>query len=487
LFGQQAVITWQEKPATLNFIEDITIRKESEQALRERETKLNSIFVAAPVGISIVVDRIFEEVNDSFCSMTGYSRDELIHRNARIIYKSDNEYEKMGRFFYENINAAEVRSAETHFVRKDGIIIDVLLRAVPLDPSNFSKGMTFAALDITELKRVERTIRENEERYHRLVETSPDSIVMYDVSGNLITVNQKTADLYGVESPEQFITEAKNVLNILPEEDRLKAVQNFRQTVATGKSVNNEYSIICKGGSLLPVEINSSMVAGPDGRPIAFISVVRDITDRKASEEALHESESKFRDLTEKSVVGVYLIQDGFFKYINLKFAQLLGYTIDEIIDKVRPEDITFPQDWPTVKENLQKRFSGELDFMNYEFRVRRKNGEVKNVEVYSSRTTYKGRPAVIGTLLDITERKQSENKIIESEQALRAILSASPIGIGRIRDRVFEWVNDSMCHITGYSFDELIGRNTRFLYPENEGYINTGSVLYGLLPKPSV
>jgi PAS domain S-box-containing protein len=473
------IITWQDRSATLNFIEDITTRKESERALRDRETKLNSIFVAAPVGISIVVNRTFEEVNDSFCSMIGYSRDELIHKNARMIYESDDEYEKMGQFFYENINGTEVRSTETYFIRKDGMVIDALLRAVPLDPSDFSKGMTFAALDITELKRVERTIRESEERYHRLVETSPDSIVMYDVSGNLITVNQKTADLYGVESPEQFIIEAKNVLNILPEEDRLKAVQNFRQTIATGKSANNEYSIIRKDGSLLPVEINSSMVAGSDGRSIAFISVVRDITDRKASEEALRESESKFRDLTEKSVVGVYLIQDDVFKYINLKFAQLLEYTIDEFIDKVTPEDIIFPQDWPTVKENLQKRFSGELDFMNYEFRIRRKNGEIRNVEAYSSRTTYKGKPAVIGTLLDITDRKKSERRIIESEQAVRAILSASPIGIGRIRDRVFEWVNDSMCHITGYAFEEMVGKNTRFLYRDDKDYESTGSTLY--------
>ena len=472
-------ITWDDRPATLNFIDDITELKQSEQALRERETKLNSIFLAAPVGISILINRIFEEVNDSFCSMMGYSRDDLIHQNARMIYETDDEYERVGRIFYENISIAEVRSAETCFIRKDGTVIDVLLRAVPLDSFDLSKGMTFAALDITEQKRVERAIRESEERYHRLVETSPDSIVMYDVSGNFITVNQKTADLYGVESPEQFISEAKNALNILPEKDRLKAVQNFRQTVATGKSVNNEYSIIRKDGSLLPVEINSSMVAGPDGRPIAFISVVRDITDRKASEEALHESESKFRDLVEKSIAGVYIVQDDIFKYVNLAAAQMVGYTTDEIIDKIKPENIIHPEDWPFVRESLLKRLSGESESLHYEFRLRTKDGNVKNVEVYSARTIHKGKPAVIGTLLDITERKQSENKIIESEQALRAILSASPIGIGRLRDRAFEWVNDSMCHITGYSFDELIGRNTRFLYPENEDYINTGSVLY--------
>lgn len=473
------VITWQERPATLNFIEDVTSRKESEEILREREAKLNSIFAAAPVGISIVADRIFEEVNDSFCSMIGYSREELLHKNARMLYKTDDEYNKIGQFFYKNTGCAEVRAAETQFVRNDGAVIDVLLRAMPLDPSDFSKGMTFAALDITEQKRVERTIRESEERYHRLVETSPDAIVMYDSNGDLITVNQKTADFYGVESPERFLAEVKNVLSILPDEDRVKAVQNFRQTVATGKSANNEYSIICKDGSLLPVEIKSSIVGGSEGQAIAFISVVRDITKRKQAEEALHESESKFRDLVEKSIAGVYIIQDGIFQYVNMAAATMMGYEANEIIGKMTPMDTTLPEDWPVVRESINKRLSGESDSSHYEFRIKTRKGDVKTIEVFSSRTVHKGIPAVIGTMLDITERKQSENKIIESEQALKAILSASPIGIGRIRNRIFEWVNDSMCHITGYSFEELIRKNTRFLYPDEEDYTKTGEILY--------
>lgn len=217
-------IMWNDKPATLNFIDDITELKQSEHALREREAKLNSIFLAAPVGITIVTNRIFEEINDSFCTMVGYSREELLHKNARMLYKTDDEFNKVGQIFYENVSGTEVCMAETQFIRKDGTAIDVLLRAVPLDPSDLSKGMTFAALDITEQKRVEKAIRESQERYHRLVETSPDSIVMYDTNGDLITVNQKTADLYGVKSPEQFVTEVKNILCILPRDDRLKAV-----------------------------------------------------------------------------------------------------------------------------------------------------------------------------------------------------------------------------------------------------------------------
>jgi len=473
------VIRCQERPATLNFIEDITNRKKSEMALREREAKLNSIFLAAPVGITIVTERIFEEINDSFCTMVDYTREELLNKNARMLYKTDDEYNKVGQIFYENVSGTEVCMAETHFLRKDGTAIDVMLRGVPLDPSDLSKGMTFAALDITEQKRVEKTIRESQERYHRLVETSPDSIVMYDTNGDLITVNQKTADLYGVESPEQFLAEVKNVLCILSKEDYLKAVRSLRETAVTGKSVTSEYSIICKNGSELPVEINSSLVNGADGKPKAFISVVRDITERKQAEVALYESESKFRDLVEKSIAGVYIIQDGIFQYVNTSAATMMGYETNEIIGKMTPMDTTLPEDWPVVKESINKRLSGESDSSHYEFRIKRKNGDVKTIEVFSSRTVHKGKPAVIGTMLDITERKQSENRIVESEQALRAILSASPIGIGRIRDRIFEWVNESMCHITGYSFEELIGKNTRFLYPEDEDYRITGEILY--------
>ena len=189
-----------------------------------------------------------------------------------------------------------------------------------------------------------------------------------------------------------------------------------------------------------------------------------EIIERRHAEEALQESENKFRDLSEKSIVGVYLIQDGVFKYANPKLAEIFGYTIDELIDKRGPEDLVLPEDWPIVEENLRKRISGEIESINYDFRGITKNKETIYVEVYGTRTTYGGRPAVIGTLLDITVRKKAE--------AVRAFLAnitehaTDAIEGIDLDTNIVSW-NSGAETLFGYSAHEVIGRPHSFIVPK--------------------
>lgn len=134
--------------------------------------------------------------------------------------------------------------------------------------------------------------------------------------------------------------------------------------------------------------------------------------ERKRSEEALLESEQKFRDLAEKSLVGIYLIQNEAFKYVNPKLAEIFEYTVEELIDKKSPRDLTVPEDWPIIEESLEKRISGEIKEAHYNFRGIKKNKDIIYLESYGVRTMYKGQTAVIGTMLDITKRKQMEEEI---------------------------------------------------------------------------
>jgi hypothetical protein len=160
------------------------------------------------------------------------------------------------------------------------------------------------------------------------------------------------------------------------------------------------------------LSITTSPILDAKGGVSRVVHVVRDITEAKKAEDRLRESEFKFRSLAEKSLVGVYLIQKGVFKYANPKLAEIFGYSVDELINKKGPGDLTLPEDWPVVRKNLQKRISGKVESLRYEFRGVKKNGEIINLEVYGSRTMYRGRPAVVGTLLDITERKRAEAEL---------------------------------------------------------------------------
>jgi PAS domain S-box-containing protein len=135
------------------FFRDISERKKAETALRDSEKKMQSIFRAAPTGIGVVVDRVFTEVNHRVCAITGYSRDELLGRSARMVYPSDAEFEAVGRIKYGQIAKDGIGTVETRWKRKDGTVIDVLLSSAPIDPADLSRGVTFTVLDITERKR----------------------------------------------------------------------------------------------------------------------------------------------------------------------------------------------------------------------------------------------------------------------------------------------------------------------------------------------
>jgi len=137
---------------------------------------------------------------------------------------------------------------------------------------------------------------------------------------------------------------------------------------------------------------------------------------------ALEQSEAKFRELADKSVIGVYIIQDGVLKYVNPKFAKMFGYKVKEIVNKLTARAIVVPKDWFRSEYFISRRISGEYDPVSFQFRGVKKDGAVIEVEAYGSHTGYNGRPAVIGTLVDITDRmsaKQELEKQLKKFQAL--------------------------------------------------------------------
>jgi len=138
---------------------DMQERNRIEATLRERENRLLSIFLAAPVGIGMVVDRNLMDVNDTLCAMIGYSREEVLGKSARMLYFCDDDYEYVGREKYRQIAEKVTGTVETCWRRKDGSIIHIILSSTPLDRNDLSKGVTFTALDITDRKGIEDQLR----------------------------------------------------------------------------------------------------------------------------------------------------------------------------------------------------------------------------------------------------------------------------------------------------------------------------------------
>ncbi|HQH26116.1 MAG TPA: ATP-binding protein, partial [Oligoflexia bacterium] len=132
-------------------------RVQSERALRESEAAMRSIFRAAPIGIGVIVDRVIVRANDYLCAMLGYASEEMLGRNSSFIYPNQEEYERVGRLKYNLMREKGTGTVETRWVRKDGSIIDVCLSSSPIDPADWSAGVTFTALDITDRKNNDNT------------------------------------------------------------------------------------------------------------------------------------------------------------------------------------------------------------------------------------------------------------------------------------------------------------------------------------------
>jgi two-component system sensor histidine kinase/response regulator len=257
-------------------------------------------------------------------------------------------------------------------------------------------------------------------------------------------------------TPDDFYSGRLKFTSIIHPEDRQRVIREMRNdslNPSTDKFIYS-YRIITADGSVSWIDHHTWIHRAPDGEVTHLEGALLDTTDRKAAETALMESESKFRSLTEESLVGVYIIQEGLFKYVNPKFAQMFGYRPDEMINKISPDILVLPEDLPIVKQNLQKRLDGEVGSLHYEFRAVTRDRRTINVEVFGTRTLFNMQPAVIGSILDITARKKAEKDLLLTQYAV----DHSATAIFRIDpDARIAYANQAATHLLGYTEQELV------------------------------
>lgn len=293
-------------------------------------------------------------------------------------------------------------------------------------------------------ERTEEVLTSSEERYRLLFESNPHPMWVYDLGTlKFLDVNNTAISHYGY-SRDEFLD--MTIKDIHPPEDIPALLDNISR-VTRGLDKAGVWRHKKKDGTTIYVEIISHTIEW-GGRPSEVV-LATDITELRQLETELQESESKFRSLVEKSLVGVYLIQDGRFVYVNPKLAETLGCAQSEIISR-SPLYFTIEEDHALVIENIRKRIQGEVESVNYTVRAKRKDGTVIDIEAYGTRIDYKGKPAIVGTAIDITERKRAE-RLMAAEHAITRILSESA-NLQEVGQKILKII----CEGLGWDFGEI-------------------------------
>ncbi|MFH1146774.1 MAG: PAS domain S-box protein [Pseudomonadota bacterium] len=265
-------------------------------------------------------------------------------------------------------------------------------------------------IEAIERDRLLNALRESEERYQRIVVAINAYIYTVQIEDGVAgrTIHGPGCLAITGYTPEDFSNNPYLWIQMVCEEDR-KAVEDQAARRLSGQPTALEHRIIRKDGALRWVR--NTPVAHYDGRGrlVSYDGLIQDITDRKEAEEALLESEEKYKQIAENSIDAVGMSQEGRIVYANHAFSQIFGYSQDELIGK----DITIavaPEHRQLIEERAQKRFKGIHVPNLYEFEGLKKNGERVSIEVSSSDAfIYKNKPTILAILRDVTARKRAE------------------------------------------------------------------------------
>ncbi|OGR26806.1 MAG: hypothetical protein A2277_17510 [Desulfobacterales bacterium RIFOXYA12_FULL_46_15] len=263
---------------------DVTDEYRMQEDVYRSEQYLKSVFKAAPIGIGVVVNRILKQVNQRLCDITGYTEEEMMEQSSKMLYPNYDDYAFVGKEKYDQIQQHGTGTVETRFKRKDGTVIEILLSSTPIDQTDMSRGITFTALDITDRKQTEKSLR----RLLSAIEHAGESVVITDTKGAIQYVNPAFEQISGYTAKEALGQNPK----ILQSRKHDKAFYHqLWQTILSGNTWRGRLTNRKKDGSFYIEDASISPVADNKGKIVNFVAVKRNITEEIKTEEKLRQAQ----------------------------------------------------------------------------------------------------------------------------------------------------------------------------------------------------
>lgn len=402
----------------LTSIRDITNQEKIKQALKESEEKFSKAFHSSPDAITITdaATGVILEVNDSACELTGYSREEMLGKSVLDLglYTSEES-----RQWIEDTMQREghIVRAELDFRHRSGEIRTMLytLENIVL---NGHPCLLSVKTEITEIKRVEKALRESEHKFARVFHTSPNAMALMSEDKTYIEVNETFANSIGVDRNKIIGKKPTDIFNpnALVVFDKVDAIFN-----ASGRVVSEECDFVSNDGArrtalfwMERVNISGS---------ICVLTISLDITERKRIQQALQESDARFSAAFHSSpnLMLITGIDENLIIEVNDRYCEITGYSREELIGHHVEE---FPM-WVDMaeKQSFVEELTAKGNIRNHEYRQRMKSGVIRTWLCSATTITIRGQHACLNVATDITERQQVEAQIkfmYEQEASLR-------------------------------------------------------------------
>ncbi|MGA2767807.1 MAG: PAS domain S-box protein [Candidatus Bathyarchaeia archaeon] len=444
--------------------------KKAERRLFDEHARLLNIFSASPSAIIVIdLNGKITECNEQAQKLFGYlSKDEIIGKNV-FSFIAEKDRERATENVDRTLKQGILRNIRYFILNRDGHEWLALVSAsVIQEPSGNPSGFVIVAEDITERKQVEQELH----RFSVAIKTSLDGVISGDLNGNIADVNEAALRMYGGTDKSDLI--GKNVIDLLVERDRTRALHDSMESMRTGRGKTVEYCALTKSGIEIPIEITTAFMKEEQGEPTGFVDIIRNTAERKKAELALKESEARYRSLVEQSLAGIIIAQGPAVHavFVNRAMTDIWGYTVEEFcsLPQQQIEKMIHPEDRSLFFKSFEQRLEGKNVPSHYEFRALRKDGNVIWLEISAGLIEYNGRPAVQGIFTDITERKKMEESLRENKEKFEGLFTGNPEATVYLNpDFHILDLNPRFAELFGYSLEEVKDRHIdNVLVPKN-------------------
>ncbi|HLF20814.1 MAG TPA: PAS domain S-box protein, partial [Bacteroidota bacterium] len=387
---------------------DITAHKQVEEALRQAEEFTRAVLDGIPGLLYLYDDRLrLVRWNKQHENVTGYSAEELSGRYMLDWFREPDRTRIARAAEYALLKGTA--RGEADLIMKDGSSIPYYFTGIKatIAQKAYIAGI---AVDMTERKRVEEALRESKERFRNLVENITDVFYVSDPGGKLVYGSPNLFTKLGY-TPAEII--GRSYVRLVAPVDRRRVIDYYvTQTRLGALDAACEFRALRKDGAILWAEQRTRIVRDGAGKVIENRNVIRNVTDRKQTEEALQKSETRFRTLFEQAGVGVAIIESktGCFVEINAKYCNILEYTKEEML-RITFQAVTHPDDLQVDLDNMELLQKGAINTFSMEKRYLRKDGQIVWVNLTVSPLWKTGEPMDfhVAVVEDISARKQAE------------------------------------------------------------------------------